>query len=372
MSARDFFENEVLLTTGYVKNSFGSSSLKNSLATGTALNDSFTVGNGAYTLSGGDGNDRYYQVGTHTKIIETATGGIDTVYLVNSYVMADGIENAVVGYGNGVIGNKLANSIVGNAQSQNIDGGEGNDVLTGGGGGDLFDFGRKSGYDVITDFHPGSAASASAIPDTIRLSGYDFTSFAQVKSAMTQVGTDVVLKLSATDAVKILDTKIADFTASNFHLKLDTTQLNQTFNDDFDSLSLWDGKSSGTWRTDYGWGGDRNAVLARTLGANNEKQLYVDTGMIGKGGGAVAINPFSVEDGILTIHADRTPDTQLGALYGYQYTSGLLTTRNTFTQTYGYFEARMGRDLSGVRVHQGAAEPASRCRRRPTQPPAQT
>ncbi|WP_058601938.1 family 16 glycosylhydrolase [Aureimonas ureilytica] len=343
MALQDFFGNPVKLSGGYVKtaNAYNSSKLINGVATGTAENDAFSVGMGRYTLIGGDGDDRYYQVDQRTKIVETATGGIDTVNLVGSYVMADHVENAVVGYADGVFGNALANYIVGNARFQIINGGMGNDVLTGGGGGDIFDFSAKSGYDVITDFHPGGTSGPSIIPDTIRLSGYDFKSFAQVKAAMTQVGSDVILKLTETDAVKILNTQVKDFTADNFHLKLDTSQFKQTFNDDFNSLNLWNGKDSGTWRTDYGWGGDRNAVMARTLPGNGEKQLYVDTAMLDKNGQAVTTNPFSVKDGILSIHADKTPDAQLGALYGYQYTSGLLTTRNSFTQTYGYFEARM-------------------------------
>ncbi|WP_062110969.1 family 16 glycosylhydrolase [Aureimonas sp. AU40] len=343
MALQDFFGNPVKLSGGYVKagNAYTSSKLVNGTATGTDENDGFTVGVGNYTLIGGNGDDRYYQVQTGTKIVEKAGGGIDSVYLSGSFVMPDHVENAFVGYADGVFGNSLANYIVGNAKSQIINGGAGNDVLTGGGGGDIFDFSAKSGYDVITDFHPGKTSSPSILPDTIRLSGYDFTSFSQVKAAMTQVGNDVVLKMSATDSVKILDTKVADFSADNFHLKLDTSQFKQTFNEDFNSLNLSNGQNGGTWRTDYGWGGDRNGVAARTLPANSEKQLYVDTSMVDKYGKSVSIDPFKVKDGVLTIHADKTPDAKLGALYGYQYTSGLLTTRDSFAQTYGYFEARM-------------------------------
>jgi hypothetical protein len=164
-----------------------------------------------------------------------------------------------------------------------------------------------------------------------------------VKAAMTQVGSDVVLTLSPTDAIKFLGTTVDSFTAENVLLAVDRSRFVQTFNDDFDTLSLWDGKSGGAWRPDYGWGNDRNNPTARTLSGQGEKQLYVDDTLLARGSATetLGINPFSIDKGILTIHAAPTPTDLVDEAWGYKFTSGLLSTRNSFTQTYGYFEARM-------------------------------
>ncbi|TIV06051.1 MAG: glycoside hydrolase family 16 protein, partial [Mesorhizobium sp.] len=53
-----------------------------------------------------------------------------------------------------------------------------------------------------------------------------------------------------------------------------------------------------------------------------------------------SVNPFSVEDGVLTITAARAPEAIRPYINNYQYTSGLLTTYESFAQTYGYFEIR--------------------------------
>ena len=342
MAVYDYFGN-VMKEGGSAQRAYTAANLVNGVLTGGALNDAFSVA-GATTMAGGAGDDRYYSVTFATKIIEKPGGGIDTVYLSDSYVMPDNVENAYVGYGNGVVGNALANIIVGSASAQSIDGGQGNDVLTGGGGGDSFVFSAKSGYDVITDFHAGPSSVATVASDTIRLNGYsNFKSFADVQKAMTQVGSDTIIKLDASDSIKLLNVQESSLTSDNFLLTLDRSHLVQTFDDEFNSLSLWNGQNGGTWRSDYGWGGDRNNPLARTLAGTGEKELYVDTSLLKKGSASdtLGINPFSVDDGILTIHAAPTPTDEVADAWGYKYTSGLLSTRNSFTQTYGYFEARM-------------------------------
>ncbi|HEX8445329.1 MAG TPA: family 16 glycosylhydrolase [Sphingomonas sp.] len=295
------------------------------------------------TWIGGDGDDRYYQVTSATKIVEKANEGIDTVYVVGSYIMADHIENLEVGYADGVVGNGLANYMKGSARTESLDGAGGNDVLTGGGGGDAFVFNANSGRDVITDFHTGPSANVAVNPDTVRLTGYaQFTSFAQVKAAMTQVGSDVVLNLDANNAIKFLDTTLSGFTADNFQLRYTPSALKTSFSEDFNSLSLWDGQGGGTWRPDYGWGNDRNASMARTLSSTGEKQLYVDPTLLSRVTGTeMGLNPFSIKNGILNIHAEAAATDLVDDLSGYKFTSGLLSTRNSFTQTYGYFEARM-------------------------------
>lgn len=77
--------------------------------------------------------------------------------------------------------------------------------------------------------------------------------------------------------------------------------------------------------------GFRNSYShGRSLPSNNEAEYYADP--------AVGPNPFSVQNGALTITARPTkPGEQAG---GLPYTSGMITTENSFAQNQGYFEIR--------------------------------
>jgi Ca2+-binding RTX toxin-like protein len=130
--------------------------------TGTAGDDTINGVSGADLLTGGDGNDLYITDG-HATIVETATGGIDTVQSTGSFTLPNNVENLVfVGtYGAWGSGNKLNNVITGNAGANNlfgrdgddtISGGGGSDTLTGGNGADHFVFARGDGHDIVTDF----------------------------------------------------------------------------------------------------------------------------------------------------------------------------------------------------------------------------
>ncbi|MGA1803168.1 glycoside hydrolase family 16 protein [Rhizobium sp. HT1-10] len=110
--------------------------------------------------------------------------------------------------------------------------------------------------------------------------------------------------------------------------------LTQTFNDDFDTLDLTGDKWTPHYDGDYSW------MTKRTLQGNKEQEIYVDPGYKGQGRKPLGLNPFKVKDGILSIVGERTPDEFKQALYNYQFTSGVLTTRKSFAQTYGYFEMR--------------------------------
>ncbi len=77
--------------------------------------------------------------------------------------------------------------------------------------------------------------------------------------------------------------------------------------------------------------GFRNSFsYGRSLPSNNEAEYYADP--------AVGPNPFAVQNGALTITARPTkPGEQAG---GLPYTSGMITTENSFAQNQGYFEIR--------------------------------
>ena len=108
---------------------------------------------------------------------------------------------------------------------------------------------------------------------------------------------------------------------------LDLTGFKLTFDDEFNAFSSNgpsnpdDPSHTGTWDTTLSYG-------ERKL--NDEVEMYSDP--------TVGVNPFSVANGYLDIHA--APSLDLSQTYGAPYTSGVITTNHSFSQLYGYFEMR--------------------------------
>jgi beta-glucanase (GH16 family) len=113
---------------------------------------------------------------------------------------------------------------------------------------------------------------------------------------------------------------------------IDSQGFRLSFDEEFNDLSLWNG-TSGTWKTSY-YNGDR------TLFNNGELQVYADPAYQGTSDHPLGLNPFSIDNGILTVAANPTPAADLPYVGGIPYTSGLLTTEPSFSQLYGYFEIR--------------------------------
>lgn len=125
-----------------------------------------------------------------------------------------------------------------------------------------------------------------------------------------------------------------------------TLTLQRTFFDDFDRFDPGEGK----WATyfDGGYDPDKRQWLGadwgaakRTLKGNNERQLYVEPSFKGTARTALGINPFSVHDGLLTITATRIPSDQRPQTYGFEVASGLISSRPSFVQRFGYFESQI-------------------------------
>lgn len=311
-------------------------SADNQTLTGTAGNDQLQNSKVAPTLIGGAGDDTYLVSRFSDTVIEKAGEGIDTVITWgDGYLLPDNqsIENITL---NGVTnssawGNKLDNIVTGNAGNNLLNGAKGNDILTGNAGHDTFVVAKGEGNDVITDF--------KGSEDLLRLDGFAFKSFAEVAATMSQVGTSVILNLGGGQNLILQNTVVADLTAHNLVLPLDTSGLIRTFNDDFNTFSTYDGKG-GTWLTRYEWSGD----AAYTLATNAESHLYVDPtfkGITGKEASAsLGLNPFSLDDGDLVITA-RPIDPSLAANMGtYRFTSGMISNEAVFSQTYGHFEIK--------------------------------
>ena len=128
-------------------------------------------------------------------------------------------------------------------------------------------------------------------------------------------------------------------------MSIDPTNLSATahvtFDDEFNSLSLWNGQS-GTWATTFNFA-DANGN-GSSLPSNGEQEWYVNS-MYGPTAG---VQPWAVSDGVLSLTAQATNPAISGllgyangqgpGLGAYPYTSGLITSAHSFTQTYGYFE----------------------------------
>jgi beta-glucanase (GH16 family) len=292
---------------------------------GTSGNDFISLPGGG-TAYGGTGDDSYYLWNLQDRVVELAGQGIDTLYAyVGSYLLPDNVENMVLDNAKtSGTGNALANIIAGGSGSQTIDGGAGNDILSGGAGADRFLMQGGTGWDLIRDFETGT--------DQLAIGGAftQFTSFAAVQAALTQLGADTVLQLSSTDAVTFQNRSLGDFTAADFILPAAAlaASLTLTFSDEFTSFSATptglDAGGSATWKTIFMGGG-------RTLSSNKEVEYYSDT--------TVGADPFALHaenGGSLDITA--TPASGLPS--GLSYTSGLITTEVSAVQTYGYFEIK--------------------------------
>ena len=109
-----------------------------------------------------------------------------------------------------------------------------------------------------------------------------------------------------------------------------TAQL--TFDDEFNSLSLWNGKS-GTWDTTFGYD-DNNK--GSTLSGNGEQEMYVNA----NNPATTSVTPWTVNNGVLTLQAAPASAQVSAALGGYKYTSGQINTNHSFSQEYGYFEMK--------------------------------
>lgn len=292
---------------------------------GTSGNDTFYGASGVnVTMYGGAGDDIYYLYGPGNKVVEYPGQGIDTINTWMNYTLPDNVENLVVTNAhNYAFGNALDNIITATAGGQTLDGGGGNDVLIdGGGGADTFIVSKGNGSDSIVNF---------ASNDTVRLDGYGFTSFDAIHAAMVQAGPNVVLNLGSGEILEFKNMTIDKLQPNQFELPIDKSGMTLSFSDDFNSLSLWNGHN-GIWDTNFWWGAPNGSTLTR----NGELQWYIDANY----GPTSSVHPFSVQNGILTITAAPTPADIKPLINNYEYTSGLLTTHDSFSQTYGYFEMR--------------------------------
>jgi len=117
----------------------------------------------------------------------------------------------------------------------------------------------------------------------------------------------------------------------------------QTFVDHFNTFDL---TLPNGWSPYYDGGYDEvnkkflgyDWPVKRTLAGNGEQEVYVDSNYAGSAGKPLGLNPFSAIKGVLHIIAQKTPPELMQYVGNLPYTSGVLTTRKSLLQRYGYFE----------------------------------
>jgi len=158
---------------------------------------------------------------------------------------------------------------------------------------------------------------------------------------MGQIAVAVIRRLAhGRAALLVLLVAAPGCAASKAGPKLDRSRLELAFSEDFkqpprfyDLVKAPDGR----WKTNFWFSiqgtADPGGWEARTLRPNKELQYYGDP--------LHGMNPFRWRAGALDIVADRNPYRADPITNNLPYLSGLLTTERSFSQRYGYFEARI-------------------------------
>jgi hypothetical protein len=207
----------------------------------------------------------------------------------------------------------------------------GAEVLVSRESGHVFEIRKGQGSKVIKEFN----ASAG---QKIRLLGFGSMSLDQLRENLRPIGADVLLDLGNDQQLRVVGA--GSEIISSIQIMLDRSGLVPTFADEFDALSLdlenEAVQPKGTWRTNFGYGG----VHSRTLVNNGELEVYADRLFHGTAKSSLNLDPFRIANGNLEIVAEPLKEDLQQFAWGRSYSSGLLTSKGSFSQQYGVFEIR--------------------------------
>ncbi len=173
---------------------------------GNAGSNVLDGGGGLDTMKGGNGDDTYIIAARGDVIVETFSGGTDTIWASVSYQLPAHVEKLVLtGDADIDAGGDMGNDIlIGNSGDNQIFGALGDDQLWGGAGADTFYYEADSGHDTIEDF-------SSAEGDRIELvfTGNTATTF-------SQVGNDTLVRFTNGSTILVLNAAADDVSAHTF------------------------------------------------------------------------------------------------------------------------------------------------------------
>nr|WP_037552800.1 calcium-binding protein [Sphingomonas sp. URHD0057] len=170
--------------------------------------DVFIAGDGFHGIEGGDGDDTLVSgagidsfsggEGIDTVDYRNATSGVSVDFEWGNGAGGDSfsnVENATgSAFGDTLGGDYRSNFLSGAGGNDTLHGGWGNDTLTGGGGTDTFLFAKGDGQDIITDLAGG---------EVVQIDGYASA------VSITQIGSDVVVRLSSSDQITFQNVDLA-------------------------------------------------------------------------------------------------------------------------------------------------------------------
>lgn len=196
-------------------------------------------GAGADVMTGGSGDDIYFVDNSQDQVIETATGGQDTVYASISYALvpAAAVEVITTTNANGtatinLTGNELGNAIYGNAGANVLDGGGGSDLLVGGAGNDILKGGAGNdrlfggdGSDIFAFATLGGSRGFAYRSDGIKLAPDFIGDFARGQDKIDLSAIDAVSGTSANDAFTFIGTNAFSHRAGELRYEAGNGQI---------------------------------------------------------------------------------------------------------------------------------------------------
>lgn len=197
-----------------------------------------------------------------------------------------------------------------------------------------------------------TASTTAATTDTSSTAANTSTTASTTDTSTSSTGTSASTTASSGTTASATDASTTSTSTTNGTIISGTTSSGTidpanlagtahiTFDDEFDSLSLWNGATNtGTWSTNYWYNdewGKYSTSNGVTLTGNAEQEWYINSNYAATS----SIKPWTASNGVLTLTAQPADSATQSLINNYKYTSGMINSWHSFSQTYGYFEMR--------------------------------